>query len=262
VPKHPVGCHVEGDQPLKIAASLQADCVQVFLSDPQSFKAPPKRHDEEELRTSGFPIYVHAPYRINVCSPATNVRYGSRNVLKQTLIAADRIGAAGVIVHGGHAEDDVAEGFGRWARTLEQLKADVPILIENTAGGKNAVARKIDDFARLWEVVTNVKTNLKLGICIDTCHAHSAGEDLNDVIERVMGFAGKIDLLHVNDSKDPAGSGRDRHCTIGTGEIDPDAMRHMIRAADAPVICENKQPQPGEVMQSDMDFVREALDAE
>ena len=70
----PVGCHVEGDQPLKIAASIGADCVQIFLSDPQSFKAPPKRHDEDELKSSGFPIYVHAPYRINVCSPASNVR--------------------------------------------------------------------------------------------------------------------------------------------------------------------------------------------
>jgi len=75
---HPVGCHVDGDQPLKIAAALGATCVQIFLSDPQSFKAPPKRHDEDELRTSGLPIYVHAPYRINVCSPASNVRYGSR----------------------------------------------------------------------------------------------------------------------------------------------------------------------------------------
>jgi deoxyribonuclease-4 len=255
----PVGCHVDGDQPLKIAASLGADCVQIFLSDPQSFKAPPKRHDEDELRTSGLPIYVHAPYRINVCSPASNVRYGSRNVLKQTLKAADRIGAAGVIVHGGHAEDDVAEGFGRWARTVEDLACDVPVLIENTAGGKNAVARKIDDFQKLWETVKDVNPKITLGICIDTCHAHSAGEDLSDVIERVISFAGKIDLLHANDSKDAAGSGRDRHCTLGTGEIDAEHLRHMIKAANAPVICENKQPQPGEVMQSDIGFVREAL---
>ncbi len=256
----PVGCHVDGDQPLKIAKALDASCVQIFLSDPQSFKAPPKRHDEDELKNSGFPIFVHAPYRINVCSPASNVRYGSRNVLKQTLLAADRIGAAGVIVHGGHAEDDVAEGFGRWARTIEDLKPlTVPILIENTAGGKNAVARRMDDFAKLWETVTGVNDSVTLGICIDTCHAHSAGEDLSDVIERVIAFAGKIDLLHANDSKDAAGSGRDRHCTLGTGQIDVDALKHMIRAANAPVICENKQPQPGEVMQSDMDFVRDAL---
>ena len=255
----PVGCHVDGDQPLKIASALGADCVQIFLSDPQSFKAPPKRHDEDELKNSGFPIYVHAPYRINVCSPASNVRYGSRNVLKATLAAADRIGAAGVIVHGGHAEDDVAEGFGRWRRTIEDLKCSTPILIENTAGGKNAVARRMDDFEKLWTIVRDANPNIPLGICIDTCHAHSAGEDLSIVIERVIAFAGKIDLLHANDSKDAAGSGRDRHCTLGTGEIGTDALRHMIRAANAPVICENKQPQPGDVMRSDMDFVRDAM---
>ncbi len=256
---HPVGSHVDGSDPLGAAGAIGAECVQIFLSDPQSFKAPPKREDEDELRTTKLPIYVHAPYRINVCSPQSNVRYGSRNVLKQTLKAADRIEAAGVIVHGGHAEDGVGEGFGRWARTIEDLKCDVPILIENTAGGKNAVARYIDDFAKLWDTVKDSNPNIKLGICIDTCHAHAAGEDLSDVIERVLGFAGKIDLLHVNDSKDAAGSGRDRHCTIGTGQIDLDAMRHMIKTANAPVICENKQPQPGEVMQSDMDFVRETL---
>ena len=85
------------------------------------------------------PLYVHAPYLINVCSPRNNVRYGSRKILQQTCDAAE-VGAAAVIVHAGHAEDGIEEGVGRWPRTLEMLESSVPILIENTAGGENAGA--------------------------------------------------------------------------------------------------------------------------
>ena len=98
-------------------------------------------------------VYVHAPYLINVCSPKPNVRYGSRKILQQTCDAAAEIDAAAVIVHGGHAEDDIAEGVGRWLRSLELLETDVTVLVENTAGGENAVARRFDALARLWEAI-------------------------------------------------------------------------------------------------------------
>ncbi|MGH2758853.1 MAG: TIM barrel protein, partial [Actinomycetota bacterium] len=129
-----VGAHVAPDQPLKEAAAIGADCVQIFLSDPQSWKKPPERHDAEELRASKIPLFVHAPYLINVCSPRNNVRFGSRKIHQQTCDAAAVVEAA-VIVHGGHADDDVNEGFGRWVRTLEMLTSDVPVFIENTPGG-------------------------------------------------------------------------------------------------------------------------------
>jgi deoxyribonuclease-4 len=250
-----VGAHIGPERPLEVAKELNADCVQIFISNPQGWEKPPPRDDAEQLRKSRVPVYVHAPYLINVCSPKNNVRYGSRKILQQTCEGAADIGAAGVIVHGGHSEDAVAEGFGRWARTLELLESDVPVLIENTAGGTNAVARKVDALAQLWEVVTNAKTDVEIGFCFDTCHAHAAGEDLSDAVERVLAIVGTIDLLHANDSRDPPGTGADRHANLGAGQIDPDALRAMIRAAGAPVVVET----PDAGLAQDIEFVRAAL---
>jgi deoxyribonuclease IV len=248
-----VGAHIAAEHPLETAAALGADCVQLFLSDPQGWKKPPPRDDAEELKASSVPVYVHAPYLINVCSPRSNVRYGSRKILQQTCDAAADVGAAGVIVHGGHAEDSVAEGIGRWARTLEMLKSSVPMLIENTAGGTNAVARRFDDLARLWEAIGDAG----VGFCFDTCHAHAAGEDPAGAVERVLAIVGRIDLLHANDSRDPAGTGADRHANLGSGEVGADALREQIRAAGAPVVVET----PGglDALRADIAFVRAAL---
>ncbi len=118
-----VGAHVAPDHPLDDAEALGADCVQVFLSDPQGWEKPPARADAEELRRSALPVYVHAPYLINVCSPRNNVRYGSRKILQQTCEAAAEIEATAVIVHPGHAEDGIEAGFSRWARTLDMLQS-------------------------------------------------------------------------------------------------------------------------------------------
>jgi deoxyribonuclease IV len=252
-----VGAHVAPTKPLKKAETIGADCVQIFLSDPQGWKKPPPRKDAEELRTSPVPVYVHAPYLINVCSPRNNVRYGSRKILQQTCDAAADVGAAAVIVHGGHADDDIAEGVGRWLRTLEMLTSDVPVYLENTAGGKNAVARKFDALERLWDGVSKSKTDVEIGFCFDTCHAHAAGEDLSDAVERVLGIVGKIDLLHANDSRDPAGTGADRHANLGKGKIDVDELRAMIKAAGPPVVVET--PGGAKEMRADIEFVREAL---
>jgi deoxyribonuclease IV len=256
-PKRAVGAHVGREHPLEDAEALGADCVQVFLSDPQGWRKPPARADVEELRGSDLPLYVHAPYLINVCSPKNNVRYGSRKILQQTCEAAADVGAAAVIVHAGHAEDGVAEGVGRWVRSLELLKSDVPVLIENTAGGDNAVARRFDALARLWEAIGEMDTAFELGFCFDTCHAHAAGEDLSDAVERVLAIVGKIDLLHVNDSRDPAGTGADRHANLGKGEIGTETLEAMIRAAGPPAIVET----PGDLddMRADIEFVRAAL---
>ena len=254
-----VGAHVGRDRPLEAAAALGADSVQIFLSDPQGWEKPPPRPDAAELRDSPLPLYVHASYLINVCSPRNNVRYGSRKILTQTCQAAADVDAAAVIVHAGHAEDGIAEGVGRWGRTLEMLESDVPVLIENTAGGTNAVARRFDALAKLWDVVSAAKTSVQLGFCFDTCHAHAAGEELSDAVERVLAIVGRIDLLHANDSRDPPGTGADRHANLGAGQIDEEALRGMIRAAGAPVVVET----PGGVkqMRADIDFVRATVGA-
>jgi deoxyribonuclease-4 len=250
-----VGAHLSPRKPLDRAAALGADCVQLFLSDPQGWEKPPPRKDADELRTSKVPLYVHAPYLINVCSPRNNVRYGSRKILQQTCDAAAEVGAAAVIVHGGHADDDLKEGVGRWKRSLEMLRSEVPVYLENTAGGKNAVARRFDDLGRLWGGISKVKTDFELGFCFDTCHAHAAGEELSDAVERVLAIVGRIDLLHANDSRDPPGTGADRHANLGKGQIDEEVLREMIRAAGPPVVVET----PGRGIRADLEFVRASL---
>jgi len=254
---YPVGAHLEGDRLLRQAQSLGADCVQIFLSSPQSWKATPPHPEARGLRDSKRGVYVHAPYLINVCSPRSNVRYGSRKILRQTCEAAATVGARALIVHPGHAEDGIEEGVGRWARTLEMLESPVPVYLENTAGGENAVARRFDALAKLWDAVAGAKTDVEIGFCFDTCHAHAAGEELGDAVERARAITGRLDLLHVNDSRDPPGTGADRHANIGKGTIDPDVLRHMIRAAKAPAVVET--PRKPEDLRADIAFVRDAL---
>jgi deoxyribonuclease-4 len=248
-----VGAHLDAEPPLPYALEIGANCMQIFLSDPQGWKKPPPRADRDELIASGLPIYVHAPYLINVASPNNRIRMPSRKNLKDALDAAADIRAAAVIVHAGHAEDDVEEGIGRWKRTMEMVESEVRILIENTAGGNNAMARRFDVLARLWDAVGDSG----VGFCFDTCHVHASGEEVEGAVERVLEIVGKIDLLHCNDSKDPAGGGRDRHENLGRGKIGADVLRDMIRAAKAPVIVET--PRDMTDLAADIQFVRAAL---
>ena len=99
--------------------------------------------------------YIHAPYRINVASTNNRIRIPSRKLLGQYLAAAAEIGARGVIVHGGHvtADADADEGYANWRKAVERTERPVPMLIENTAGGDNAMARGLDAVARLWDAI-------------------------------------------------------------------------------------------------------------
>ena len=131
------------------------------------------------------------------------------------------MGATAVIVHGGHADDnDVEAGFERWVKALKALETDVPVYLENTAGGDHAMARHFDVIGRLWDHIGDSG----IGFCLDTCHAWAAGEALIDAVDRIMALTGRIDLVHCNDSRDAAGSGADRHANFGTGQIDPGAV--------------------------------------
>jgi deoxyribonuclease-4 len=106
-----IGAHVPSVSPLEEAAEVGAECVQMFVGPPQSWKKPPPRPDAAELKASPVPVYVHAPYLINVASPNNRVRIPSRKILSGTIERAEDVGAAGVIVHAGHAEDGVKRGF-------------------------------------------------------------------------------------------------------------------------------------------------------
>ena len=231
-----IGSHVPPNDPLTTAQAEGADLVQIFLGDPQSWKKPKPREDAALLRAATMPIYVHAPYLVNVASPNNKIRIPSRKILQQTCDAAAEIAATAVIVHGGHVtEDDEPDaGFDRWRKALEQLETDVPVFLENTAGGDHAMARHFDTIGRLWERIGD----LDIGFCLDTCHAWAAGEGLVDAVDRILAITGRIDLVHCNDSKDEAGSGRDRHANLGTGTIDPELLVAVVAAAGAPVVCE------------------------
>jgi deoxyribonuclease IV len=247
-----LGAHVPGDSPLVEAEKVGADCIQMFVGPPGSWKKPPLRDDAEELKSSSLPIFVHAPYPINVASPNNRVRIPSRKILANTLERAGEIGAAGVIVHAGHAEDGIERGFIRWVKVFEELDTDIPLLIENTAGGDNAMARRIDVLAQLWEHLADFDVKF----CFDTCHAHAAGEDLSDVVPRVLEVVGKIDLLHCNDSRDKPGTGADRHANFADGNIDDELLLEMVRQAKAPVvICET----PWSALADDLAYLRSNL---
>jgi deoxyribonuclease IV len=249
-----IGSHVHGDDPLAVAAAEDADVVQIFLGDPQSWKKPAPREDAEQLKTSAIPVYVHAPYPINLASANNRIRIPSRKILQQTCDAAAEIGARAVIVHGGHvtADDDPDQGFLRWRKGIDSIESEVPVYLENTAGGDHAMARHFDTIGRLWEHIGDSG----IGFCLDTCHAWAAGEALVDAVERILGITGRIDLVHCNDSRDEAGSGRDRHANIGTGTIDPDLLAAVVATAKAPVICETAD----EGRKDDIAFLKSKVD--
>ena len=193
------------------------------------------------LKASSVPLYVHAPYLINVASANNRIRIPSRKILQDTCDAAAEINATAVIVHGGHADDnDMEAGFERWVKALAYLETDVQVYLENTAGGDHAMARYFDTIGRLWDHIGDSG----IGFCLDTCHAWAAGEGLIDAVERIKALTGRIDLVHCNDSRDAAGSGADRHANFGTGQIDPDLLVAVVTAADAPVICETADAGP------------------
>src|SRR5690242_10819331 len=255
-----IGAHLDSTDPLAAAAERSADVVQFFLSDPQKWLEPVPRADVAALRASDIDVYIHAPYRINVASLNNRIRIPSRKLLMAHAAGAAEIGARGLIVHGGHVDTpaDVGTGFDNWRKTFayaaDQGGFATPVLIENTAGGDNACARRLDALARLWDVVGEYD----VGFCLDTCHAHAGGEDLVDVVDRVKAITGRIDLIHANDSKDEFDSGRDRHDNLGSGTIDPDLIVAVIRAAGAPVVVETPGGAVGQ--SADIALLRERLD--
>jgi deoxyribonuclease-4 len=258
-----IGAHVDQGDPLAEAKARGADLAQFFLGDPQGWKGPRVAYEggADHLRTdaeaAGIGLYVHAPYVINVATTNNRIRIPSRKLLQGQMDAAAAIGAQGLIVHGGHVgkDNDPEEGFDNWRKCIERLDAKVPLLIENTAGGDNAMARRLDRLGRLWEAVTDAEGGDEVGFVLDTCHAHAGGIPLGDAVERVRAITGRVDLVHANDSRDDFDSGADRHTNLGSGRIDGDDMMVIIRAAGAPVIVET----PADGQRADITWIRERL---
>lgn len=258
-----IGGHVDGADPVTAARERGATLSQLFLGDPQSYKGPVVEYAggaaalKADAESAGIDLYVHAPYPINVASTNNRIRIPGRKLLQQHLLAAAEIGAQGVVVHGGHlgVDEDPAKGFDNWRKCIDGLEMPVPLLIENTAGGDNAMARRLEAIARLWEAIGAASGGDTVGFCLDTCHAHAGGADLADVVDRIRAVTGRIDLVHANDSRDAFDSGADRHTNFGAGMIDGEALARVVRAAEAPVVVET----PGGVdgQSADIAWLRE-----
>lgn len=250
-----IGAHVHSTDPLTEAAESGAAAVQFFLGDPQGWKKPVEHPHATALRATALPLYVHSPYLVNVATMNNRIRIPSRKILAQHAAAAADLGAKGLIVHGGHMNDgdDPADGFANWRKVFERDQFPLPILIENTAGGDNAMARRFDRLARLWDAVGE----FGVGFCFDTCHAFCGGEKLDGIVDRVLAITGRIDLVHANSSRDAFDSGADRHANFDAGTIDPELIAAVCAAAKSDVIVET--PGGADGTGADMRYLQEHL---
>ena len=254
-----VGARDDDADPIAQALASGADAVQIFLADPQGWKTPRPHPRAQEFADSDLDIYVHAPYVLNVATTNNRIRIPSRKLLGAHAKAAAAIGAKGLIVHGGHvlADDDEAIGFDNWQKVFARQAEDggfpLPILIENTAGGDKAMARRLEAIAKLWAAVGDFGP----GFVLDTCHAWAGGIEIGTAVDSVRGVTGRIDLVHCNNSRDTADSGRDRHAGLTSGQIETEVLIEVVRTAGAPVILET----PGGSVErsAEIDLLREAL---
>lgn len=254
-----VGAHVDSADPIPTGTAVGAELVQFFLADPQGWKAPVEHAHATQIKDSGLTVYIHAPYVLNVATLNNRIRIPSRKLLHQHAAAAAAIGAKGLVVHGGHlgAKDDPTVGLDNWRKTFARAADEggfpLPILIENTAGGTNAMVRKFDRLAALWDVIGEFDP----GFVLDTCHAHAGGEDLDGIVDRVRAITGRIDLVHANNSRDAFDSGADRHANLSSGQIDRDVIGDIARAAGCDVVVET----PREGHAEDIAFLRKYVSA-
>jgi deoxyribonuclease-4 len=254
----PIGAHVEQTDPVGEAIARGTTLVQFFLGDPQGYQGPEIRYAggaaalREAAVSAGIDLYVHAPYIVNVATTNNRIRIPSRKLLQQHMDAAAEIGAKGLIVHGGHVskDDEPAKGFDNWRKAIDATDLKIPLLIENTAGGENAMARHLDRIAGVWDAISSAEGFEQVGFCLDTCHAWAGGIELPTAVEKVRSITGRIDLVHANDSRDAFDSGADRHANFGNGQLDEHDFAGLVRDAGVPVICET----PGGAAEHRADF--------
>ena len=250
-----IGVHTRSaDQPLDEARELGVDLVQLFTTDPQKWNKPVVSDGLRAVADSEVDVVVHSSYVLNVASLNNRIRIPSRKALAQQVETAKEIGAIGVVLHGGHVRDseDPEKGVENWRKLFERQAEEggfaVPIWVENTAGGDRAMARRFDAIARLWDAIGEFGP----GFCLDTCHAWAGGEELDGVLDRVRAITGRIDLIHLNNSRDEFDSARDRHANLESGTIKADELREIAENAGAPIILET----PGEGVAADIAYLR------
>ena len=257
-----IGAHVSvaGGLARAVGNAVDAGCesLQVFTSNARGWAPPPVDPAGDErfraaLAEAGLgPLFVHAPYLVNFASTSPVTRERSRQVVAATLAKAAAIGAAGVVIHAGAAlASGRAAGLATTREALLPLADGVAgrdepdLVLELTAGTRGALAARFEEMA---ELLAACQDHPRLKVCMDTCHAQAAGYDLGDPLgatkaldELFATLGDRVVLVHANDSRDPPGAGRDRHCPIGTGTIGDQGFAAILAhpgLAALPVITE------------------------
>lgn len=224
------------------AAELGCNAFQIFSRNPRGWEMTDlDLKDVEEFkkrcgRNKISPVVVHIPYIINLCSPEDGLWKKSLDAYIEDIKRADMLGANYFVTHLGSPKGNGIEyGIARFSKgmneALARAKPKLMILLENTAGSGDSLGSK---FAHIKAIMDNVRG--KLGVCLDTAHAFEAGYDdstkegLEAMMEEINGIigAGKIKVVHLNDSKSDLESHCDRHWHIGKGNIGAQGMKRII----------------------------------
>lgn len=260
----PVGSHTPTSGGLARAALPYADAagceaVQVYVSNSRGWALPEGDPAQDVAfrdgcEERGIPAYIHASLLVNLGSPTEATVERSIATLAHALRRGRAIGAAGVVFHAGSAVDEArTDAAMRQVREalLPLLDAAMAaggpkLLVEPSAGGGRSLASRVE---HLEPYLDAVERHPWLGVCFDTCHAWAAGHDLarpggmTETLDALVAAVGpdRLWLVHANDSRDPCGSARDRHETIGRGEIGEAAFAELMAhpaTAGVPVIVE------------------------
>ncbi|MHC2995067.1 MAG: deoxyribonuclease IV [Candidatus Atribacteria bacterium] len=240
-----IGCHVSIaggiDNSVNRAEELGCNTMQIFSKNAATWRE--KILDKEEinkfkrnLRNSNLdinPVFIHTSYLINLASPSDELYFKSINSFIEEMKRADLLLTAPYLITHPGAHTGLGEEYGiqRVIRALNiilersaDLNLKTVILLENTAGSGTHLGYSFQQWKRMVE---GVRDNERMGICFDTCHSFAAGFDLSykegveQTLEELDKFLGleRLKVIHLNDSKYPLGSRKDRHMHIGKGYI-------------------------------------------
>jgi deoxyribonuclease-4 len=224
--------------------AIGATAIQVFTKTPNQWREPTVTSEirtafaRERDRSGIVSIVAHDSYLINLASPDPVLRSRSMDSFAAELTRCEALGIPFVVSHPGNYIDDREAGLLRnaaaYTRCLELVPGTVGILLEHTAGGGTSLGGTFEEMASLRDAIGE-HVRHRIGFCADTCHLYSAGYDLVGDYEgvwarwdRVVGLA-HLRCLHLNDSKTPFASHRDRHQLIGEGSLGPEPFRRIMR---------------------------------
>ncbi len=229
------------------AAEIGAANLQLFTKQPNRW-AEPKIGDEAVASFKAARVEhgiavagAHDSYLINLSSPDRRLWRMSQRCFRGELQRCVRLGLDFLVTHPGNATDgNLEEGLARNARgvteALEAVAGPTRVLLELTAGAGTTVGASFENLRAILDRIPESQRE-RVGICLDTCHAYSAGYDLVgdyegvwEAFDRVLGLE-RLGLIHVNDSKHPLASRRDRHEEIGEGSLGESPFRRLMRDA-------------------------------